>query len=98
MRKVLTLTDLLIPRAFLYFGGGGKPAPAPTPQAAAPAAAPLRPPSQTDMEATVMNPEARRKAAMTGRAGNIFGSAGTFDPQGQQAGLGVGSSLLGTGR
>jgi hypothetical protein len=67
------------------------------PQAAPPAPAPLRPPSQTDMDAVVFNPEARRKQRQTGRAGQVFGSTGVYNPASDNSGLGGASITLGGG-
>lgn len=84
----------------LCFGGGGSPPPTPAPpQAAPPAPAPLKPPSQTEMEAKVVNPEARRRQKTPGRQGRIFGSRGFVQQQAvTEQNMGAGSTSLGGGR
>ena len=82
----------------LNFGGGSAP-PVAAPQAAAPAAAPMLAPQTTDVEARVVNPEARRKSRASSRTTRIFGSKGpVFTPQSVVKTLGTGSANLGGGR
>lgn len=99
MRAFLKFCPFPVFPVCLYFGGGGRPSTPANPQAAAPAAAPLRPPSVTDMQAIVTNPEmARRAGTPATRGSRIFGSAGSFAPSSTGPTLGSSSTSLGTGR
>jgi hypothetical protein len=85
-------------RLNMSFGGGSAPAPAP-PQAAPPAPAPLKPPTETEMGAKVVNPEARRRQLPPGRTGRVFGSRFFRNVlAGGEQNMGAGSTKLGGGR